>query len=172
MLRIVRTAGWQILHKKYEIIKMISTRVGQKKATIALCWNSQPLRDLPFMKMALPDLSLMKMADFEQGKLCELSYLPGFRWIYYANAATTGKVGELLGKMITEIRAKFLNIKYVHGIGHSLGAHVMGNTYNEKIDRISGLDPAGPCFENSVRDIVTAQLNLNSTSTQPQLELE
>ena len=101
------------------------------------------------MKMALPDLSLMKMADFEQGKLCELSYLPGFRWIYYANAATTGKVGELLGKMITEIRAKFLNIKYVHGIGHSLGAHVTGNIFNfggEKIDNISGLKSCWTVF--------------------------
>ena len=41
--------------------------------------------------------------------------------------------------------------------GHSLGAHIMGNIWNfgeVKLDRISGLDPAGPCFENSSWDIV------------------
>ena len=44
----------------------------------------------------------------------------------------------------------------MHGIGHSIGAHVMGQIYNfggVKLDRISGLDPAGPCFEDSSSDI-------------------
>ena len=46
---------------------------------------------------------------------------------------------------------------FIHGIGHSLGAHIMGNIYNfggVKLNRISGLDPAGPCFEGKIGDII------------------
>ena len=48
------------------------------------------------------------------------------------------------------------SISYFHGIGHSLGAHIMGNVWNFgrfKMDRISGLDPAGPCFNENTGDI-------------------
>jgi len=48
------------------------------------------------------------------------------------------------------------SISYFHGIGHSLGAHIMGNVWNFgkfKMDRISGLDPAGPCFNENKGDI-------------------
>ena len=41
-------------------------------------------------------------------------------------------------------------------LGHSLGAHVMGNVKHFgsfKLDRISGMDPAGPCFEGKAGDI-------------------
>ena len=60
-----------------------------------------------------------------------------------------------MAKIITSIK-KIIPDIYTHGIGHSLGAHVMGNIYNfgkVKLNRISGMDPAGPCFEDSVRDI-------------------
>ena len=48
------------------------------------------------------------------------------------------------------------SISYFHGIGHSLGAHIMGNVWNFgefKMDRISGLDPAGPCFDGNTGEI-------------------
>ena len=158
---VIVTHGWRdgdIQHCDKSWVTDFAQKIGRYEniieegrlptATIALCWNSQPLPDLPF---------LSNMETMEEGKICELSYIIyGLRWIYYANAASTGKVGELLGKLITAIKAEYPNIRYVHGIGHSLGAHVMGNIYNFgglSIDRISGLDPAGPCFENSIRDI-------------------
>ena len=75
---------------------------------------------------------------------------------YYRQAASTGKVGEFLSKIVASVRNTFKDIEYVHGIGHSLGAHVLGNIWNfgnVKLDRISGMDPAGPCFEDSSWDI-------------------
>ena len=58
--------------------------------------------------------------------------------------------------MASYVEEEFPNIQYVHGIGHSLGAHVLGNIFNFgglQLDRISGLDPAGPCFDGTVNDI-------------------
>lgn len=51
--------------------------------------------------------------------------------------------------------------KYLHLIGHSLGAHIVGQTARllrnfMQVDRITGLDPAHPCFENN-----SASLRLN-----------
>ena len=75
------------------------------------------------------------------GNLCLASEIdPVFS--YYSNACTTGKVGELLAKILWAIKEEFPNINFIHGIGHSLGAHIMGNIYNFgklKINRISGL---------------------------------
>eukprot|EP00091_Calanus_sinicus_P025396 TRINITY_DN967_c0_g1_i11.p1 TRINITY_DN967_c0_g1~~TRINITY_DN967_c0_g1_i11.p1 ORF type:complete len:650 (-),score=100.52 TRINITY_DN967_c0_g1_i11:469-2394(-) len=110
-------------------------------ATVAVCWNSSPLPNFPQIDSV--------------GKICWIFYeLAPFA--YYQNACTTAKMGELLAKLITAMKDEFANIEYVHGIGHSLGAHLMGNIYNfggVKLERLSGLDPAGPCFEGSSRDI-------------------
>jgi len=111
-------------------------------ATVAICWYSSP--PLPSWQQKLGSR-----------KLCYL-LAKSSRFIYFQHACSTGKMGELLAKLIKAIKDVFSNIEYVHGIGHSLGAHVMGNIYNfggVKIDRISGLDPAGPCFEGSHEDI-------------------
>ena len=75
---------------------------------------------------------------------------------YYTNACSTAKLGELMAKIVTAIRQEFSNIEYIHGIGHSLGAHILGNIEkfgNVKLDRISGLDPTGPCFEDQSSDV-------------------
>lgn len=75
---------------------------------------------------------------------------------YYTNVCSTAKLGELMAKIVTAIRQEFSNIEYIHGIGHSLGAHILGNIEkfgNVKLDRISGLDPTGPCFEDQSSDV-------------------
>lgn len=48
------------------------------------------------------------------------------------------------------------NWNHLHIVGHSLGAHVAGvlgslikkNNTDYKVERITGLDPAGPCFDD------------------------
>ncbi|GBP01889.1 Lipase member H [Eumeta japonica] len=59
--------------------------------------------------------------------------------------------------MVTTITQNGVSPKNFHCIGHSLGAQMLGqmgdhffkNT-GQKLARITGLDPAGPCFSNSL----------------------
>lgn len=65
------------------------------------------------------------------------------------------RVGAILGAFIMQLYEHGLNIKRVHLVGQSLGAHIAGfagryinenHPKGEKIGRISGLDPAGPLY--------------------------
>ncbi|KAK6990597.1 pancreatic triacylglycerol lipase-like isoform X2 [Biomphalaria glabrata] len=74
---------------------------------------------------------------------------------YYQAAANTRMVGSMVGRLIQDMHV-FAHAAYgnFHLIGHSLGAHLLGyagqevfRLTNQKVGRISGLDPAGPAFE-------------------------
>lgn len=61
---------------------------------------------------------------------------------------------RLIGK-ITNADRSLIKWNYIHFIGHSLGAHVSGqaarklkNKKSITVNRITGLDPAYPCFVN------------------------
>ncbi|KAJ6225148.1 hypothetical protein RDWZM_003693 [Blomia tropicalis] len=67
---------------------------------------------------------------------------------YRQAASNVIPVGNWLGaftKAIYDLQPKLS----IYGIGHSLGAHVMGiaGRTSKVFTRITGLDPAGPCFE-------------------------
>lgn len=69
---------------------------------------------------------------------------------YLTVASQTKHVGKIVAEFINELISKGVNIKKIHLIGHSLGAHVCGYAgrfFNGKIRRITGLDPARPGFE-------------------------
>ncbi|XP_070562333.1 uncharacterized protein [Ptychodera flava] len=73
--------------------------------------------------------------------------------IYHRAAATTQPVGEWLGDVAKEIKKEKPGIK-IHGVGHSLGAHLLGKAGRSSgvFSRITALDPAGPDFEDGARD--------------------
>ena len=121
---------------------------GQDVVTAVLCWNSDLLetfaggRSLESGSAKKSRYDLIPSADL----FCQLDYAGGGP--YYKCASSTAKLGEMLAGLMKVIKAD-TSISYFHGIGHSLGAHIMGNVFNFggfKMDRISGLDPAGPCF--------------------------
>ncbi|XP_050343798.1 phospholipase A1 4-like [Nymphalis io] len=76
------------------------------------------------------------------------SYSRSVQYAYY--------IGTSLGKFLADFCGRKVRPDNVHCIGHSLGSHIIGyagetftNITNEKLWRITGLDPAGPCFSRS-----------------------
>ncbi|GBP01883.1 hypothetical protein EVAR_70587_1 [Eumeta japonica] len=77
------------------------------------------------------------------------SYERAVKYVYY--------IGRALADMVTTITQNGVSPKNFHCIGHSLGAQMLGQTGDlfikntgQKLARITGLDPAGPCFSNSL----------------------
>lgn len=73
---------------------------------------------------------------------------------YFQSACNTRVTGAMLGYFVNRLKiVTGLTLSLVHLVGHSLGAHVVGdagakiqNLTGEKVSRITGLDPAGPRF--------------------------
>ncbi|XP_077988295.1 pancreatic lipase-related protein 2-like [Glandiceps talaboti] len=75
---------------------------------------------------------------------------------YFTCADNTDKVGEEIHLLLQFLQQQVsLAFEDVHLIGFSLGAQVSGHAgkRNPSIGRISGLDPAGPDFENQDTDV-------------------
>lgn len=73
---------------------------------------------------------------------------------YQQAAANCFEVGKWFGNFISRFREEFRNVA-IYGIGHSLGAHLMGmagRINHGNFDRITGLDPAGPGFQDENHD--------------------
>ncbi|XP_041978264.1 pancreatic triacylglycerol lipase-like [Aricia agestis] len=71
-------------------------------------------------------------------------------------------IGRALGNLLVEFRSKGILPANMQLLGHSLGAHMIGyaaETYTDRtgetISRLTGIDPAGPCFSN---DFIENQL--------------
>ncbi|XP_075985087.1 pancreatic triacylglycerol lipase-like [Anticarsia gemmatalis] len=85
------------------------------------------------------------------------------RWLYLRSSTMVRFIGDALGEVIAGLTKGGLNLSSVHLIGHSLGSHIAGfagktvyRLTGQRVGRISGLDPAGPCFSD-----VDAGLRLN-----------
>ncbi|XP_046146056.1 phospholipase A1 isoform X1 [Osmia bicornis bicornis] len=81
-------------------------------------------------------------------------------WNYYKAAVNTEVVGYQISRFLEHIEnatSTESNWGPLHLVGHSLGAHICGFAAKElkkrqskwKIERITGLDPAQPCFKNA-----------------------
>ncbi|XP_061489458.1 lipoprotein lipase isoform X2 [Rhineura floridana] len=70
---------------------------------------------------------------------------------YPVSASLTKLVGEDIATFVDWLEEQFsYSLDKVHLLGYSLGAHaagIAGSLTNNKINRITGLDPAGPHFE-------------------------
>lgn len=87
------------------------------------------------------------------------------RWLYLRSTTYVRFMGEKLGETLASIVYQGQDPGLIHIIGHSLGAHISGFTgktfqslTGKKIGRITGLDPAGPCFSH-----VDPELRLKDT---------
>ncbi|XP_030386699.1 vitellogenin-3-like [Scaptodrosophila lebanonensis] len=72
--------------------------------------------------------------------------------LYVWSALNTEIIGEYLARGLIHL-SHIVPIERVHLIGHSLGAHIVGSAgrhyqelTNSSLRRITGLDPAKPCF--------------------------
>ncbi|KAL4706157.1 hypothetical protein ACJJTC_013622 [Scirpophaga incertulas] len=90
---------------------------------------------------------------------------PLIRWLYLRSTTYVRFMGEKLGSILAQLVNDGLPPSNIHIIGHSLGAHISGFTgkrftalTGEKVGRITGLDPAGPCFAQ-----LDSSLRINST---------
>ncbi|CAG9576066.1 unnamed protein product [Danaus chrysippus] len=78
----------------------------------------------------------------------------GNTWKYWRAVANTRRVGsDVVGFMKQLMSATGANVKDFHFIGHSLGAHIVSyvSYHIGRVARITGLDPAQPCFRTSSR---------------------
>ena len=95
---------------------------------------------------ALKD-ALLKKDDWN---VIATDWKEGAKFLTYSQAASnTRTMGALIGAMVNELRKRPGSKKHFWCIGHSLGAHVCGNTRltaKPLLDRITGCDPAGPLF--------------------------
>ncbi|XP_063704253.1 vitellogenin-3-like [Culicoides brevitarsis] len=73
--------------------------------------------------------------------------------LYAWSAFNTQELGEAIGEGLAQL-SDFLPDEKIHVIGHSLGAHISGaagqsyqNRAGKLLPRITGLDPANPCFK-------------------------
>lgn len=133
----------------------ISKKINASNPTIMLLHGFQdgPLRFTPLANLYL------NMSDYNMLLLdCELV----LRGNYFHSVAMLQPISESISKFFTKLVQKNnLDPRTVHLIGMSLGAQLAGRigdnifkTSNKKIGRITGLDPAGPCFSGTNLDNV------------------
>ncbi|XP_059168806.1 inactive pancreatic lipase-related protein 1-like [Physella acuta] len=75
---------------------------------------------------------------------------------YTQAKANTQLVGAQIGLLINQLVGKYnVKAKDIHIIGHSLGAHIAGYAGQrvKGLGRITGLDPAGPDFEETPAEV-------------------
>ncbi|XP_049880115.1 phospholipase A1-like [Pectinophora gossypiella] len=82
------------------------------------------------------------------------------KWLYLRSSTYVRYIGEKMGEVVAALVQSGVDPDQIHIIGHSLGAHISGFTGKQfkkltglQVARISGLDPAGPCFSHVDEDL-------------------
>uniref|UniRef100_A0A6I8N1V1 Triacylglycerol lipase n=1 Tax=Ornithorhynchus anatinus TaxID=9258 RepID=A0A6I8N1V1_ORNAN len=100
---------------------------------------------------------LMRMTTVEQVNCICVDWKSGSRTGYTQASNNIRVVGAEVAYLIDILSSKFgYSLSDIHVIGHSLGAHAAGEAgsrVNGTVGRITGLDPAEPCFEGTSVDV-------------------
>jgi len=128
----------EFLDMKTEILKLDDAGV------IVVDWYKGARLDLSFLKISNPTTIMRDFVNLD---------------FYHQAAANTRYIGAALALVAENLRTLFLQqsrTPFMHCIGHSLGSHVCGffgkalkRISGAPLDRITGLDPAGPLFLES-----------------------
>ncbi|KAL5280906.1 hypothetical protein ACFFRR_004738 [Megaselia abdita] len=119
-----------------------------KKKTVVLVtgWTTNGVQDPTVYSISK---AYMCRGDVNFVALDTANYLDTF---YDWAALNTEEIGSYVGKALSLLKNK-VQSQDIHLIGHSLGAHIVsaaGRTYfsltDKLVGRITGLDPAQPCF--------------------------
>ncbi|XP_063441875.1 inactive pancreatic lipase-related protein 1-like [Mytilus trossulus] len=97
--------------------------------------------------------ALLQKGDFN---VMTVDWRIGARKIYNQATANTRLVGAVIARMLNVLKDDFgCDTNTIHLIGHSLGAQTAGYIGQRVpgLGRISGMDPAGPLFENYSEDV-------------------
>ncbi|KAJ2938931.1 hypothetical protein O0L34_g17742 [Tuta absoluta] len=104
----------------------------------------------------------VRKALFSKGKsnVIALDGSKFINWLYLRSTTYVRFMGERLGEVLASMVDNGVDPADVHIIGHSLGAHIAGfagKTFTrltgKHVGRISGLDPAGPCYGRIDEDL-------------------
>jgi len=79
----------------------------------------------------------------------------GGSWMYWRAVANTRVTGVEVTNLIRKLMMAGLETKSIHLVGHSLGAHICSyiGANLGGVGRITGLDPAQPCFQTDSPEI-------------------
>ncbi|XP_063833760.1 pancreatic triacylglycerol lipase-like isoform X1 [Ostrinia nubilalis] len=109
-------------------------------------------------------------AFYKKGKhnVLALDASPLIHWLYLRASTYVRFIGEKLGAMLAQMAEAGYDPSNFYIVGHSLGSHIAGFTGKQftgltgsRVGRITGLDPAGPCFSHVDDDV-----RLNSTDAE------
>ncbi|XP_060807404.1 pancreatic lipase-related protein 2-like [Amyelois transitella] len=101
------------------------------------------------------DFGNVSSALFAKGANHVFALDAGFliQWWYLRSTSYVRFIGQKLGDVLAALVKNGISSSSIHIIGHSLGSHMAsfaGKTFQgatgERVGRITGLDPAGPCF--------------------------
>ncbi|XP_050298571.1 phospholipase A1 member A-like isoform X2 [Anthonomus grandis grandis] len=94
------------------------------------------------IKDAYLETSSYNIIGMDWSALCHTEYVSAMRGAKIA--------GQQLGDFLNYLASSGIDLRDVHIIGHSLGAHVAGmggsSVVGQRVGRITGLDPAGPGY--------------------------
>ncbi|XP_043849385.1 lipase member I-like [Dromiciops gliroides] len=127
---------------------ILNDKFNPTKKTVWIVHGFRPLGTNPIWLEKLIKLLLSS----EDVNIIVVDWNRGATTLIYQRAIKrTWKVAQMLKEYIKRMVKYGISLESFHFIGVSLGAHIagyVGSTFNGLVGRITGIDPAGPGFNN------------------------